>query len=313
MNDRAIDDAKPRTRSRTSSARTRVPGRASTQASASKSANAEGAVRRSRPVKASDSTTLALADRIDGDDHVTKVMQAELGISPIRPAYEQAADQLRALILGGLLKAGDQLPVEGRLSAMFGVSRSTIREALRLLSSQGLIRTVRGVSGGTFVSEAQTSDVSEYLETSLGLLSGTRAITPDELLEARDLYEVPAASLAATRRTEEHLEAMRQVVAEEKAETARGRRFKQHHRFHSLVLEAAGNRLLRLTAEPVFGVIHAQFLQDRSDDEYWRKIDNDHEVILEAIALNQAEDAGRLMRDHLTRLRSMYTLRPEDS
>jgi GntR family transcriptional repressor for pyruvate dehydrogenase complex len=137
-----------------------------------------------------------------------------LSVKRIRPAYEQVAEQLRELILNGTLSPGDQLPVEAELSAVFGVSRSTVREALRMLSSQSLIYTARGVTGGTFVAETSPDAISDFLETSIGLLSGSHEITADELLEARDLLEVPAARLAALRRTDEHLEAMRQAISD---------------------------------------------------------------------------------------------------
>src|SRR5580692_10661470 len=75
-----------------------------------------------------------------------------LGVSRIRPAYEQVADQLRELIVGGTLKQGERLPATPELASMFGVGRSTVREALRQLSSQNLINAVRGSKGGSYSS-----------------------------------------------------------------------------------------------------------------------------------------------------------------
>jgi GntR family transcriptional repressor for pyruvate dehydrogenase complex len=70
-----------------------------------------------------------------------------LGIQPVKTAYQQVADQLRSLILGGDLSPGDRLPPESELIELFGVSRGTVREALRALASQGLITTSRGATG----------------------------------------------------------------------------------------------------------------------------------------------------------------------
>ena len=67
------------------------------------------------------------------------------------PAYRLLADDLRAQITSGRLVPGDRLPTEPQLCQRSGVSRSTVREALRLLASQHLIVTTRGVSGGSFV------------------------------------------------------------------------------------------------------------------------------------------------------------------
>lgn len=229
-----------------------------------------------------------------------------LSVKRIRPAYEQVAEQLRELVLNGTLSPGDQLPVEAELSTVFGVSRSTVREALRILSSQSLIYTARGVTGGTFVAETSPDAVSDFLETSIGLLSGSHEITADELLEARDLLEVPAARLAALRRTDEHLEAMRNAIAEEKAETDRGLRFEHHQRFHVALLDAAGNKLLDLMTVPVFRVIRSRFLSDQPAKLFWTQVDDDHTEILNCIAASDADKAALRMHAHLARLRSIY-------
>ena len=73
---------------------------------------------------------------------------AHLRVQRVRPAYRQVADELRTQILAGALPAGTRLPNEAELGRAFGVSRSTAREALRVLSSQHLVETHRGVQGG---------------------------------------------------------------------------------------------------------------------------------------------------------------------
>jgi len=231
--------------------------------------------------------------------------QRALGVRRIKPAYDQVADQLRDLILGGGLIPGERLPNEPELATAFGVSRGTVREALRLLSSVGLIQTTRGVSGGTFVSEADPRAITDFLETSFGLLSGTDAVSVEELLEARALLEIPAARLAAERRQPEHLEGMRLAIAEEQAASERGARFRHHHHFHSVLLEAAGNRLLTVMTVPVFRVIRSRFLAER-EPEFWHGVDDDHGAILSCIEDGDASGAATAMERHLTRLRETY-------
>ncbi len=122
--------------------------------------------------------------------------QLDLTVRRIRPAYEQVADQLRELVLSGKLGPGDRLPVEGSLSAEFGVSRSTVREAIRLLSSQSLVHTTRGPTGGTFVSEADPESIRQYLYTSIG--SGIAAISLADggvFTDAISFPSTPAGSL----------------------------------------------------------------------------------------------------------------------
>jgi DNA-binding FadR family transcriptional regulator len=235
-----------------------------------------------------------------------------LGVKRIEPAYRQVADQLRDQILSGALQPGDRLPVEAELSAAFGVSRSTAREALRLLGSQDLIHTVRGVSGGTFVSQTDHAAISEYLETRLALLRGRSAITSSELLEARRLLEVPATRLAATRRTDAQLAQLRQAIDREREVTDGGRRFATHQHFHALVLEAAGNRLIGLVTTPISAVIRGRFRHDEVEAARWREVDDDHVAILGRIEAGDAGGAAGAMDEHLDRLHAIYRLADPD-
>src|SRR4051794_28944019 len=93
------------------------------------------------------------------------------GVRPVRRAYEQAADQLRQLIVTGELAPGSRLPKENDLARRFGISRSTMREALRLLAAQSLIRTEKGPSGGNFVTVPSVEHISEFMQATIGLLT----------------------------------------------------------------------------------------------------------------------------------------------
>ncbi len=95
---------------------------------------------------------------------------------------------------------GERLPNEIVLAAELEVSRATVREALRLLAAQSLIRTARGAGGGSYVTLPTVDHISEFLTANIGLLTDARDFTLDELIEARMLLEVPAARLAARRR-----------------------------------------------------------------------------------------------------------------
>lgn len=188
----------------------------------------------------------------------------------------------------GTIVVGERLPVESSLAADFGVSRSTIREALRVLGSEGLIQTTRGVSGGSFVAETDPAPVSEYLESRLELLSGREAISADELLETRGLLEVAAAGLAAERRSEEHLDELRDALEEEQE-------------FHTVLLAAAQNRLLELMTVPVLRLASARLL-DAGKTGPGSGVDDDHEQILERIEAGDAEGAATATARHLGRL-----------
>ena len=221
-----------------------------------------------------------------------------LPVSPVQPAYQQVASQLLELIIKGTVSVGERLPAEGEMAVQFGVSRSTIREALRGLSSQRLVHTKRGVNGGTFVAEPSGEHVEQYLETTIGLLSGVEALSVDEILEARELFEVPAARLAALRRDDEELSILKETLAPGG--------FEGHKEFHFGILKASGNRLLEVIARPVFSVLETRFLRDRASPDFRATIEHDHQDIYDAIAAGDAEASARLMFGHLERLRPSY-------
>lgn len=229
-----------------------------------------------------------------------------LTVQKVLPAYQQVADQLRDLILQGQLAPGDRLPNEMELSARFGVSRSTVREALRVLASRDLVETARGVAGGTFVAHISTDKIRDYLETTLGLLTGAETVSVTEMLEAREVIEVPAARMAAARASEAQVQALRLSVQGEKASLGRGKKFEDHKHFHRTVLEASGNGLLTLVNEPVFLVLRARFLRPGIPGHFWQSVNDEHAEILECVASGDEDGAAESMRTHLRRLRVLY-------
>lgn len=230
----------------------------------------------------------------------------DLTVQRIKPAYKQVADQLRSLVVGGELGPGERLPNESDLSSAFRVSRSTVREALRVLASQNLLTTSRGVGGGSFVAHPAPEQVREFLETSLGLLSGTGALSGEELLEARELLEVPAARLAAQRRSVADLESLQLALEGQRARADRDVRFESRARFHQALLGASGNRFLMITAQPLFTVIRGRFRREQEPQLFWKRVADDHARILERVEERDAEGAAEEMHLHLERLRAIY-------
>ncbi len=137
---------------------------------------------------------------------------------PIRrvlKAYEQIAEQLRELIASGKLSPGERLPNEGNLARQFGVSRATVRESLRVLTAQNLIRTAKGSGGGSYVTLPTVDHLSEFLRANFDLLTASQDVSLDDFLEIRMLLEVPAARLAAERRDAGLLERLHATIPEE--------------------------------------------------------------------------------------------------
>ncbi|MFC6929170.1 FadR/GntR family transcriptional regulator [Actinomadura yumaensis] len=195
------------------------------------------------------------------------------------PAYAELADDLRRRIVLGEYRPGDRLPIESELCAHYGVSRSTLREALRLLASQHLVTTARGVAGGTFVEHPSPDQISDYLQTGLSLLAVDTQVSVDQLLEIRELLEVPAAGLAALRRGEEDLAALRGALFDP-AVVDPAESYEPHRHFHTALLNAAGNPLLGVVTEPVFRVLNERFLSEHAPPRFWHRVDTDHRKIL---------------------------------
>jgi len=225
-----------------------------------------------------------------------------LAVRRIEPAYRQVAGQLRRMIVDGTLAPGAQLPSEDKLGAQFGVSRNTIREALRMLSSQNLTHTKRGVTGGTFIAQPTPEALQENIVTSLQLLNGFNVINGDELFETRLILEVPSARSAALRRTDTDLDRLRgAAIRVEHGRTVLDRTVSSQD-FHQAVMDAAGNRLVSLLAPPVWDVFQQDSLSTSRSSDRWEDIDNEHLEILGHIEAQRADEAAEAMRVHLERL-----------
>jgi len=226
-------------------------------------------------------------------------------LRPVRPAYAQVAEQILGLILEGKLSPGDRLPVEPALAAAFGVSRSTVREAVRSLASRHVLATHRGGAGGTFVTSPGRADVAEYLATTLSLFSSAESLSVDVFLEAREVLEVRAAELATARRTPDFVERLRSTLpAPEDIDLHH--QFEGNLNFHVVLVEGSQNALMELLARPIFAILRTRFLRDKAPPEFWKTVDHDHHAIAEAVERGDSSRAGAEMASHLERLRSTY-------
>src|SRR3954447_1274233 len=116
---------------------------------------------------------------------------------PSPGASEQIARQIRRYLEEQHLSPGDRLGTEQELADEFGVSRPTLREALRLLSGSQLIRVGRGRTGGIFVARTPSEGMSANLSESIALMLAAQSVTREERLDARLWLEVPIAGRAA--------------------------------------------------------------------------------------------------------------------
>jgi DNA-binding FadR family transcriptional regulator len=224
----------------------------------------------------------------------------------VRKAYEQVYDQLQDMILSGQLPQGHRLPNEAQLATRFGVSRSTIREALRLLVAENLIRTAKGAGGGSFVTLPTVDHVSEFLERNYELLSLTDDVTLPEFLEARELIEVFAVRQVAVRRTAHDIDALRSTLVPPDSDLPAEEQYLHNKEFHSVLVDACGNALLRIASQPIFFVLHTHLSRSTLSPAFPRKICAEHAGILDAIEAGDPDLAEARMREHLGELSVVY-------
>lgn len=227
---------------------------------------------------------------------------ATLPLVPIRPAYEQIADQLRRLVISGDLRPGQRLPSENNLAIQFGVGRTTVREALRSLASQKLVATRRGVNGGSFIITPDRDIICQYLEIGLGLLAGAERLSVEDLIEARLALEIPAVRYAAKRHTPEQLNAIESAILQGSKQNE-----EMHHaKFHVTILKASDNALLEVMTRPVFDVMRSRMVREAAPKIFWNQVLVEHERIIAAIRHRDADAAAEQMCIHINNLSSVY-------
>jgi DNA-binding FadR family transcriptional regulator len=246
-----------------------------------------------------------LGSRLDDAAHNER-LNALTSVSRVRKAYEQVADQIRALIISGELSAGDRLPNEPILARQFGVSRSTVREALRTLSAQSLILTAKGAGGGTYVSTPKLDSISSFLKANIGLLTEMNEISLEELLQTREHLEVFAATQSAHHRTPEAVRELRTFVRSSTEVLDPTERSRVDIDFHSQLIQMSGNRLLSIAALPVFAVLQSNLARETLTAAWHSEIAAQHEAIADAIEVGDAGQAGELTRQHIAFLRPTY-------
>jgi DNA-binding FadR family transcriptional regulator len=224
----------------------------------------------------------------------------------IRKAYEQVADQLRELIVKGEILPAQKLPNEATLAQQFGVSRATVREALRVLSTQNLLRTRKGTGGGSYITLPTVDRISDYLSANISLLSATENVSLDEFLELREMLEVPAARLAARRHDATHVHDLRAAVPESPLRMTTEDQFVLNRGFHSALVQATGNALLAIAAQPIFSVLQTNLQRSTLGNKFHKRINEDHLALVDAVDAGDEDAAADLMLDHLAFLRPMY-------
>lgn len=201
-------------------------------------------------------------------------------------AAEAVFNAIRKDIEAGTIPVGGKLSAEATLAQQYGVSRSVVREALRSCNALGLTTTKTGK--GTFVVANTVAN-----DLTLGQYSAR------DLTEARPHIEVPAAGLAAERRTEEELDTLRSIITAMAGESDPEAWVTLDSSFHETIAAASGNKVFASVVADIRGALahQSETLNVVADRQHHSDIE--HQEILAAIEAGSADDARAAMARHL--------------
>jgi GntR family transcriptional repressor for pyruvate dehydrogenase complex len=233
------------------------------------------------------------------------MMNAE-GIAPIvrQPVAEQVARQLLALVQSGNLKPGEQLPPERELAATLGVSRPSLREALRALSLLGVLRIRQG--GGVYVSSLDP----ESLLAPLHFFISLNARNVEDLFEARLVIESEITRIAAEKISPENLAILKECVEFESHELDDENKFIESDiKFHKVLFESVDNSFLQQFATSLHILGKARREITGHIPGVVKQSLDDHKRILQAIEAGDGDAAAAAMRQHLNNVRDAFRSR----
>jgi GntR family transcriptional regulator, transcriptional repressor for pyruvate dehydrogenase complex len=237
-------------------------------------------------------------------------MASELTFQPARPrrAFDEIVAQVRGMVRSGELQPGDRLPAERVLAEQFGVSRNSVREALRMMEISGLVALRTGAGGGAFVAEPDPGVAARGLADAFQL----NGLSPSDVTEARLWLESTVVRVACERMTEEYLQALYDNVNEAAQAAGEGdweRTALVHVEFHNLLADATGNPVMSILMRSMADLLRdlALAIGPSSDDVIVRS----RRRLLRHLRNRDGDKAAEEMRRYLNRLHRMWLITAE--
>lgn len=217
---------------------------------------------------------------------------------------EVIASQLRRQIADGRLRPGDSLPPENRLAENFGVSRPTLREALRVLESQGLLVTQQGSRSGIRVQTPRT----DALAVTAGMVLEYRGATIADVFEAQEIIEPACAGRLASVATPKDLQLLWAAIAAESDGTA------APPDLHRLVVDLAGNETIAVMVALVRPILDATgwscLARKAATAQQRGRWLAAHRAVVEFINSHDSDSAENAWRNHLAEVNSVFVAGP---
>jgi GntR family transcriptional repressor for pyruvate dehydrogenase complex len=215
--------------------------------------------------------------------------------------FEQVAVQIEQRILTGELRNGDRLPTERELAEQFHVSRTAVREAMKILSQKGLVEMRPG--RGTIVIDgsraAMQNSIGLVMKLKLNEVGGS-----DNLVEVREMLETEIAALAAARASTQDIEAMQQMVDLMETHINDADLFiEADNRFHAALAQATHNELIVMLVNSIVHLLSEQRKQIFQVEGGPQRGQVHHKHILECIMQHDPSAARAAIRAHLHQVR----------
>ena len=212
----------------------------------------------------------------------------------------QLVERIRSALMSGAIGSGDYLGTEASLAGQFGVSRTVVREALRMLGAFGVIEVRTGRGGGVWVAPGNASLLVNALAIQLKLIG----ISQHEMLDMQAAIEVKAAELAAQRRNADDLVRLRGIIADLLQMENQPDRFTARSMdFHMAVVEASHNRGLAAQFSALRQLLLPAY-SAHTDARIARAAVKAHRALLARIELADSAGARAQMTDRLAQIRA---------
>lgn len=213
---------------------------------------------------------------------------------------DRVATVLRRMFIRGEITEGTMLPPESELMERFGVSRPTLREALRVLESESLIKVERGVRGGARVTRPRRETLARYA----GLILQYEGVTVKDVYDARITLEVPMIEQLARDHNPKVIAELEEIVERESQLGPGSEAVDQLTDFHAAIARLSGNSTLQIVSDMLHHIIETanrslQPTKGARAEQAVRRSSKTHRMVLDMIKGRDAEKAGELWKRHL--------------
>jgi len=213
-----------------------------------------------------------------------------------RRAFEAVCDQIRQQMADGVLSAGDRLPPERELAEQFGVSRSSVREALRSLEMAGLVQAQTGINGGFYIKQSHPEGITQAVRDMVAL----NQVPVSDVTEARILLTGLAIRLAAERGTEEDFAAIEADIDRFAALVSKDEPLYDNAAitaFYRLIAKATHNEVIVMLIDALSEIVGALLV--RIDSAPHRDVVRVRRKVLRLLRERDADRASAALAKHL--------------